>query len=72
MFTKNCNINSELWCLQETVTFTGTLWYLQGNVMFKDLQGIVMCAETSAVDRELLCLLGTLMSTENWYVCRDP
>jgi len=54
------------------VTFTGILWYLQGIVMFRGLQGIVMCAETSAVDRELLCLLGTLMSTENWNVYRDP
>jgi hypothetical protein len=31
MSVKNCNIDSQLWCLQETVMFTGTLRYLQGN-----------------------------------------
>ena len=67
----NCNIDSQLWCLQETVMLTGTLWYLQGIVMVKDLQGTVMFAETSDIDREMLCLLGTFMSTENCDVHRE-
>jgi hypothetical protein len=45
MSTGNCDIDRELWCLQESVMFTGTLCYLQGVLMFTGLQGIVICRD---------------------------